>query len=356
MEDFVFIDALSGDAIGLTYEGGDATVQRGDGMLPACTSVFFPGCSLLNYAMPLVSAVYDTLVDAGEVDGISVLCCGKILSYEPDGNTLRAAFEEELREAVAASGIKRFVCACPNCVKALREAFSLDPRTAHIELAVLPQVLADLGYQLDRDTCALLVKGDAGAPVLFCTHDSCPDREYGDFARGLRALLLDGLWAEPEHCWRRSVCCGSLPRAAGKFDQADRCANINGREAVEVGADAIITACVSCDFQLNMAQPYVQCVHYLEMLYAWRVDWSAAAGCMKLRFLFDSTLGAIERDASERAFAGLGGPMDGALGQADEVIGERDPVAQAESAPSSEARAASDAASDAGSEDRSVGR
>ncbi|WP_251211992.1 heterodisulfide reductase-related iron-sulfur binding cluster [Adlercreutzia murintestinalis] len=326
MEDFVFIDALSGDAIGLTYAGGDATMQRGDGTLPACTSVFFPGCSFLNYAMPLVSAVYDTLVDAGQVDGISVLCCGKILSYEPNGESVRAAFEEELCDAVAASGIQRFVCACPNCVKALREAFASDARTAHVEIAVLPHVLADLGYRLEKDTCALLVKGDADAPVLFCTHDSCPDREYGDFARGLRALMPDELWKDPMHCRRRSICCGSLPRAAGKFEQADRCADRNGQEALEIGADAIITACVSCDFQLNIAQRHLPCVHYLEMLYAWRIDWRAAAGWMKLRFLFNGTLGALEKGAGERAFAGVGAPVGAPPATiADTVVGEHEP-------------------------------
>ncbi len=322
MEDFVFIDALTGDGIGLVYDGGGATLTRGDGTPPACESVFFPGCSFLNYAMPLVSAVYDTLLDAGTVDGISVLCCGKILSYEPEGDALRASFEDELRDAVAKTSIRRFVCACPNCVKALREAFATDERTRGIQVDVLPQVLADIGYRLDKAACARLVKGDEEADVLFCVHDSCPDRHAGDFARGLRALIPEGMGADPAHCRERSVCCGSLPRAAGKFEQADKCADLNGREALDVGADAIITACVSCDFQLNMAQPHIQCVHYLEMLYSWRIDWASTGATMKLRFLFDDTLGAIEKAGSQRAFAGMGGAATVADAQTDALVGE----------------------------------
>ncbi len=72
--------------------GGDARLVAGDGSLPACTSLFFPGCSFVNYAVPLVSAVYDTLVERGAVDGISLLCCGKILSYEVDGDELMRSF------------------------------------------------------------------------------------------------------------------------------------------------------------------------------------------------------------------------------------------------------------------------
>lgn len=306
MEDFVFIDALTGDSVGLVYAGGQATISKGSGEVPKCTSVFFPGCSFLNYAMPLVSAVYGTLLDAEQVDGISVLCCGKILSYEPNGDALRESFEEELRAAVSKTDIERFICACPNCVKALREAFECDERTDHIKIDVLPQVFADLGYKLDKGTCARLIKGDEAASVLFCVHDSCPDREYGDFARGLRALIPEDMWVDPAHSWKRSICCGSLPRAAGKFEQADRCADINGREALDVNADAIITACISCDFQLNMTQPYVQCVHYLEMLYDWRIDWARTSAMMKLRFLFNDTLGAIESSDGQRMFAGVG--------------------------------------------------
>ena len=64
---------------------------------------------------------------------------------------------------------------------------------------------------------------------------------------------------------------------------------------------------MSCTFQLNMAQPYVQCVHYLELLFDWRIDWRTVGSWMKLRFLFDETLGATEAGADDRAFAGLGG-------------------------------------------------
>ncbi len=330
MADFVINDALTGDLIEFNYQSGDAIIERGESV-PAegsCDTLFFPGCSFINYAMPLVAATYDLLREAGEADGISVLCCGKILSYEPDGQIIRDSFEEELREHVAAVGIKRMICACPNCVKALREAFANDERTRNVELAVLPQVLADLGYRLDKATCARLIQGDEAADVLLCTHDSCPDRGYGDFARGLRAIIPEGLWVDPAHSGKRSICCGSLPRAAGKFEQADKCARTNGEEALAVQADAIVTACMSCTFQLNMAQPFVQCVNYLELLFGWRVDWSTVGAWMKLRFLFGDTLGAVEREQSQRSFAGLTGVHgDAAAGEetiADEVAGERE--------------------------------
>ncbi len=62
----------------------------------------------------------------GAVDGISLLCCGKILSYEADGAELMKSFQLQLCDHLADTGIKRIVAACPNCVKALREGLALD--------------------------------------------------------------------------------------------------------------------------------------------------------------------------------------------------------------------------------------
>lgn len=328
MENYEFTDALTGDLIVQDYSTGKVTVERGFAEPGGVESIFFPGCSMINYAMPLVASVFETLKQHGEVEGISLLCCGKILSYEPNGSEIRTAFEQDLIEHVHSCGIKRIVCACPNCVKALREAFAEDERVSDVELAILPQVLADLGYKVDREMAANAVLGDAGSDVLLCVHDSCPDREYGQFANGLRAVLEDGIWVDPEHTRRHSICCGSLPRAAGNAEAADRCANINGEEAVARNADAIVVACMSCAFQLNMAQAHVQCVHFLEMLYSWRVDWANVGQWMKLRFLFDDIMGAIEKEPSSgRAYKSLGGNGESAsdaLTASDVAISDAD--------------------------------
>ena len=303
--DYRFKDALTGSTIECDYPMLDARVVKGE--RERCTSLFFPGCSLINYALPLVSAVYDTLAGHGRVDGISFLCCGKILAYEPDGGERRASFEAELVERLLETDIERIVCVCPNCVKALREAFVADERMADraIEIVCLPAELADLGYRIDASVAAGLVKGNAEEPVRLCTHDSCPDRDFGEFADGLRGVLPEGLWVDPAHTRSRSLCCGSLPRAAGKFEAADKLAHRNGEEAVAVGADALVTACISCAFQLTFCQPYVPVLNYLELLYNWRIDWSLTGGLMKLRFLFDENLGAEEVESSGRAFVGL---------------------------------------------------
>ena len=307
MDTYTFEDVLTGSTVSCGYPYLQSYAVARDAGLTPCESIFFPGCSFINYGLPLVQAVYDTLLQAGSVSGISLLCCGKILSYEPNGAVVRPRFEQQLREHLLAAGVKRIVAACPNCVTALRNALAADEQTASIEVQALPQVLADLGYRVDPGVAQ--TQGSAAAdtadPVVFCPHDSCPDRATGEFAEGMRRLMENTSVVEAEHNRKRSVCCGSLPRAAGKIEAADKSAALCGSESVEAGANVIVTPCVSCSFQLNMAQKSAPAMHYLELLYNWRIDWAHADQYMKLRFLFNDTLGGDPESGSNRSFASL---------------------------------------------------
>ena len=331
MDSYTFRDVLTGSTVSFDWPGLNGMMVRGsqaeagDDSQPAagaCESIFFPGCSFINYAMPLVQSVYDLLAGAGVVQGMSLLCCGKILAYEPDGAALREAFEADLREHVLAAGVNRIVAACPNCVKALRAAFAADERTAGVEVRVLPEVLAELGYRIDAEAAQQMLHdeltegfiayevAEGGVPAAeelrFSVHDSCPDREMGEFADGVRALLPEGVVNEMGAIRARSSCCGSLIRATGKWEAADKQANRRATQAREAGAQALVTACVSCAFQFSMAEHVVPAFHYLELLFNWRVNWAFMDAWMKLRFLFDESLGVTEAtEAERRAFVGL---------------------------------------------------
>lgn len=334
MEECLFDDGLTGASIAFDRATGAVRLREEAKAAPGCKQLFFPGCSMVTYALPLVEAVYATLAEAGEVDGVSLLCCGKILEYEPHGKELRASMEGDLADLVAAAGVERIVAACPNCVRALRGALGRDSRTAAVTVEPLPTTLARLGYRIEEGAASQMVKGEAAAPLVLCPHDSCPDRATGEFADGLRALLPEGAWREAQHSHRKALCCGSKLRAAGKFEAADELACRNGEEAVAAGADAIATACLSCAFQLNMAQPHVQAVHYLELLYRWRVDWADMASWAKFRFLTRGTLAKMEDDESARTFLGLGAPT-----LSDEVL-----AAEGRTVPLQDVMAASDVA------------
>ena len=290
MDEYQFEDALAMSKVSCSYPGLEAVSVRATD-IAKCESLFFPGCSFLNYAMPLVQSTYDLLLDAGEVDGISLLCCGKILEYEGDGGAHRAEFEQQFREHIAQTGIKRIVAACPNCVHALRKLLSADETTAGIAVVPLPTVLNDRGYRIDPQVAEGVVYADGrtpeGEPIVFCPKDSCPDRATGEFADGLRKIMENTSMVEPKFARKRSYCCGSRPRAAGHYDLGDKMARRHGEHAREAGANAIVTPCISCTFSILGSGCDVPVFHYLELLFGWNIPWYLAQGYMKLRFLFE---------------------------------------------------------------------
>ena len=293
MDEFEFDDALAGGTVTCTFPGLESVRVNAGSMTSDCESLFFPGCSFTNYALPLVQTVYDTLLDEGECDGISLLCCGKILEYEGDGGASRAAFEQQFREHIAQTNIKRIVAACPNCVYALRKLLAKDEATAHIEVVPLPRVLVDMGYLVDPGVAESVAYNDSrlepGTPLTFCPKDSCPDRATGEFADGLREIMSQTSVVEPKFARKRSYCCGSRPRAAGHYELGDKMARRHGEHAQEVGANVLVTACVSCALSILGSGCEVPVFHYLELLYGWNIPWYLSEGYLKLRFLFDDT-------------------------------------------------------------------
>ena len=117
-------------------------------------SVFFPGCSLVNYAPALVSVLTDYLEGTGIAQGVSLLCCGKILDFEEGGAGRRDTVDGKMREAFLRAGVRRVVAACPNCAAALRRALDA-PGAPDVEVVPLPRALADPAAASMRGPSAL---------------------------------------------------------------------------------------------------------------------------------------------------------------------------------------------------------
>ena len=52
MEPYVFDDVLTGSTVTCAYPGLDASAAKGASAPAACPSLFFPGCSFVNYGLP----------------------------------------------------------------------------------------------------------------------------------------------------------------------------------------------------------------------------------------------------------------------------------------------------------------
>ncbi|MCQ5072293.1 hypothetical protein, partial [Adlercreutzia sp. DFI.6.23] len=73
--------------IAVSADGGAARVVEKRPVEDA-PSVFFPGCSMVNYAPALGSVMADYLAGAGIAQGVSLLCCGNDAMHAGPGKGL----------------------------------------------------------------------------------------------------------------------------------------------------------------------------------------------------------------------------------------------------------------------------
>ncbi len=234
-----------------------------------CESLFFPGCTLTAYAPELVRATADYLRQAGEIDGLTALCCGNPLAIIglPD------RFEDYARAMdahLAERGVRRIVSGCPNCHNALLRGQKMGFIDSRIEVRALPQLLVEMGARIP-ETRTVEPKART-----FSVHDSCSDRRDGTFGSAVRALLPPGSCREMRHHGADSICCGS--GGIVSYYDVTVCEARRARrmaEFRECGADCLVTACTSCANSMLRSDAEAPARHYLELLFGIEIDWGA---------------------------------------------------------------------------------
>jgi len=169
-------------------------------------------------------------------------CCGHDLLWEGDieGFLTLAQLNAEM---IRASGVKRIVSSCPECVRALKIDYPAHGIRLNVEVIHLSELLANTQYPIPK------VKGRT---VTF--HDPCRlGRHLGIYDAPRK--VLEGLGykvVEMRHTRRNATCCGTNGwthcDAANKAIQVQRL-----REAKATGADAMVTACLKCQIHFRCA-------------------------------------------------------------------------------------------------------
>ena len=248
--------SLMRQALGFDY---DDALQTGQGQ-----SLFWPGCALSSYSQDLTLTVYDYLKGQGLVDALSVSCCGDAIRHA-GGPDVFKAYTQELTERLLAQGVTRLVVACPNCYRRFRDILKDNPQ---IELMDLPTVLMQKGIKVTPQA----LRGKE----TVCIHDSCPDRRYHIMAPAVRQLFTQVELREMAHNQQHSHCCGmGRLRFVDDPQGSERRRTSRIKEFEETGADQLVTYCVSCANAFQDADSGVRALHYLELLFAIRIDWDA---------------------------------------------------------------------------------
>ena len=216
-------------------------------------TLYFAGCAPHYDALFAPLGVAGTQVAQASVRVLNALgiepivladerCCGHDLLWEGDldGFLNLAQLNAEL---IRASGAKRIVSSCPECVRALKVDYPAHGIHLNVEVMHLSELLTNTQSLIPK------VKGKT---VTF--HDPCRlGRHLGVYDAPRKALERLGYKVvEMRHARRNALCCGTNGwthcGAANKAIQVQRL-----REAKATGADVMVTACLKCQIHFKCA-------------------------------------------------------------------------------------------------------
>ncbi|MCD8316789.1 MAG: hypothetical protein LUB61_05260 [Eggerthellaceae bacterium] len=281
MSQQVYRDALADAEIVLGERPG--CIPCGFAEESATSTVFFPGCSLINYIPELVGKAYSSLKQYIPECGISMVCCAKSLEYEPDAAPVRVAHEEKLIDCLSLKNVEKLIIGCPNCYKVFRNLKKTRKELERLELVPLPSALTDAGLRIPMET---LEKFSPAKDVVINLHESCPDRTDHAYIDGVIRLLPPEIQKSLGKGSISRQCCGAPYQSMGKWDVCNAILDRRKDQLEKHGVSLLITSCVNCARALScLDNESLRVCHYLELVYDTEVDWQALSGYMQLRFL-----------------------------------------------------------------------
>lgn len=224
------------------FSNGEAFLARPQPGYETCRYLFFPGCQAAAVSPRTVEITYRRLREELEGGtGLLLGCCGAISRWAAREELLQEALEK-IRAAWESMGRPEILCACPTCLKNLRELTSLPARGVW-------EVLLELGTEPVTDQRVSI-------------HDACGAREDGEIRAQIRrfAEALGCRVEEMPFAGELSPCCGygGLVRYANPKMAEKKAAFASGRSE-----HRILTYCMACRDQFQRAGK--DSIHILEL-------------------------------------------------------------------------------------------
>ena len=211
---------------------------------PGCTAAYLPNMQKVALATARVLA-------AGGVDfgimGREEICCGSTAMRVGMTDVFLSQAAKNI-EKLNALGVERIITACSGCFGIIKHEY---PMVAPFALEVLhvSEVLASLIEE------GALKPGPLERKVTY--HDHCHLARHGGVVDAHRRVLeaIPGLeLVEMARIGTNARCCGGGGGLrTGHIDTAVEIATARQSEAVETGAEALVTACPFCEINLTDA-------------------------------------------------------------------------------------------------------
>ncbi len=224
------------------YEAEERTLWAEDLELPAeSNTAIFSGC-MGSYWYPdqpemVVDMMRKLKIKVGYIP--SEVCCG-LMNYWAGDDT---GFESIIRknyEMFKKAGVDHIITGCGGCYGTLAEHYPHVIKNFDIQIHHTVEVLADM-----VENGVLTFKGLEGR---YTFHDSCHlGRALGiyDAPREIIAAIPDLEFVEMQNNREDSNCCGGFVTVVDP-DLSESIGKKRVQEALETGADGLITTCVSC--------------------------------------------------------------------------------------------------------------
>lgn len=210
---------------------------------PTAEYLYFVGCSV-SYSQSRIARSIMRILDATNLDytllGNAEKCCGDML--------FRIGEREKALELIKINrdnferlGVKTVFTSCPGCLKNLKKYIGGDIRFIHIS-----QLLAEL-------MAFGQLKFEKAFPKKVIYFDGCDLGRHNkifDEPRKVLAAIPGIKLLEYEYTRERSRCCGG-PLMAYNPELARNIAAARVREALQAGAEIIVTNCPACQINLR---------------------------------------------------------------------------------------------------------
>jgi Fe-S oxidoreductase len=175
---------------------------------------------------------------------IDEVCCEAV-----KGDTGSSPSQERIKqniEKVKEAGGREVLFLCPTCLKTFLEYDGEHPTGLHFR--TLTSFLAE----------RFSFTSSGADPATITFHDPCHLGRGLNSYDGTRDMMkkLESRWVEMEHHHQESLCCGAGGGVKGFYPEISRDIAWNRvKEAQEVGADILLTDCLSCKHNLEQGVP-----------------------------------------------------------------------------------------------------
>ncbi|MHB8897013.1 MAG: (Fe-S)-binding protein [Candidatus Geothermincolia bacterium] len=216
------------------------------------SALYYPGCTAAYLPnMQKVALATARVLEAGGIDfgimGREEICCGSTAMRVGMKDVFAAQASKNI-EKLNALGVDRIITACSGCFGIMKHEY---PKVAPFTPEVLhvSEVLADLAES------GRLELGPVERTVTY--HDPCHLARHGGVVDAPRRVLaaIPGLQVvEMARIGKNARCCGGGGGLrTGHTETAVEIASFRQAEALETGAEALVTCCPFCEMNLQDA-------------------------------------------------------------------------------------------------------